>query len=84
MKNFKKLGATLFLIAVATVGVGLTAQSARANCLAPIMVIDYNTNETREGFISCGSTAGNYVGFRDGSSVTDETIDFLCATGVAC
>jgi hypothetical protein len=40
------------------------------------MVIDYNTNETREGFISCGSTAGNYVGFRDGSSVTDETIDF--------
>ena len=83
MKKFKKLGATLFLIAVATVGVSITAQTARANCLAPLKMIDADGNESY-AFISCGSSAGNYIGYTDGSSDTSSAVDFLCDSGMAC
>lgn len=78
MKKLKKLGATLFLITVATLGVCLTPQTARANCLATITEYDLSTGQVRQGFISCGSSAGNYIGFADGSSFTSAGVDYLC------
>lgn len=83
MKKFKKLGAMLFLIAVAALGVGITAQNASANCLAPLVMIDANGNESY-GFISCGSSAGNYIGNSDGSSFSSSAVDYLCNSGLAC
>lgn len=77
MKKFKRLLATLFLVGVVAFGVNITTQPAHA-CLATIYITDLTTGQTYQGFISCGSTAGNYVGFADGSSFTNDDVDFLC------
>ena len=79
MKKFKKLGATLFLISVATLGVGITAQPAHANCLSSIEIVDFNTGQVYRGFVSCGSSAGNYIANIDTGWTGDtEGADFLC------
>ena len=81
--KFRKLASTLFLVAVATVGVGITAQPARANCLAPIEIIDLSTGAVSQGFVSCGSSAGNYVAnLSTGWTGDTEGADILCALGV--
>jgi hypothetical protein len=74
MKKLKKLGATLLLIAVATLGLGVTAH---ANCIAPV----YHEDGTYAGHISCGSSAGNYM-YVDGEFWDGISIDILCWMGV--
>lgn len=77
MKKFKKLCAILSLAAAMTLGVGLSAQPAQANCLVSYTLI--NGDGTQEsGFVSCGSSAGNYIGRSDGSTVGGDGVNFLC------
>jgi hypothetical protein len=77
MKKFKKLCATLSLAAAMMLGAGIAAPPAYANCLAPLTVINAD-GTTSSGFISCGSSAGNYIGMSDGSSYASPGVDFLC------
>lgn len=77
MKKFKKLCATLSLAAAVTLGAGIAAPPAYANCMAPVTVT-YADGSTGHGFISCGSSAGNYIGMSDGSSYASPGVDFLC------
>lgn len=73
MKKIQKLGGTLFLAAVAILASGVAAQPASANCLAPV----YHEDGSYAGFISCGSSAGNYMAV-DGTQLDGASIDFLC------
>jgi hypothetical protein len=82
--RLRKLTTTLSLIAVATVGVSLAAQTARANCITPLQIIDYESGITYQGFLSCGSSAGNYIANTSLGTTGDEDIaDLLCDLG-AC
>ena len=84
MRRLRKLTTTLSLIAVATAGICLAAQTARANCITPIQIIDYNSGVTYQGFLSCGSSAGNYIANTTLGTTGDEAeADILCALG-AC
>jgi hypothetical protein len=77
MKKFKKLCATLSLAAAMTLGAGIAAPPAYANCLAPLTVINAD-GSTSSGFISCGSSAGNYIGMSDGSNYGGGGVDLIC------
>ncbi|HEX8844286.1 MAG TPA: hypothetical protein VF791_06565 [Pyrinomonadaceae bacterium] len=82
--KLRKLVTTLSLIAVAIVGVGITSQSARA-CIGSIEIINMETGEVHRGFISCGSSAGNYVAdLETGWTGDTEAADLLCALGLVC
>lgn len=77
MTRSKKLPAKLLLIAIALVGAGMTAQPALANCL---LAITWENGDS--GFISCGSSAGNYEARNTGNGwvtydATNGT-DFIC------
>lgn len=77
--NFRKLARTLSLVAIAMVVIGTTALSASANCLASIQIIDMATGEVHQGFVSCGSSAGNYIAdLVTGWSGDTESADMLC------
>jgi hypothetical protein len=77
MKKFKKLCATLSLAAAMTLGAGIAAPPAYANCLVSFTLI--NPDGTQEnGFVSCGSSAGNYIGMSDGSNYGGGGVDLIC------
>lgn len=77
MKRSKKLLAKLLLIAVVLIGAGMTAQPALANCL---LSITWENGDS--GFISCGSSAGNYEARNTGSGW--ETYDGGAGTAFIC
>ena len=76
MKKLKKVGATLLLIAVATVCSGRIAHGA-PRCIAPV----YHEDGTYAGHISCGGSAGNFM-YVDGEFIDGASVDFLCWFGV--
>lgn len=81
MKNFKNLIAKLLLVVVALIGMGVAAQPTSANCL---ISVTYENGD--HGFISCGSSSGNYEARLTSSGWTswdgDFLTDFLCL--IAC
>ncbi|HEX8846040.1 MAG TPA: hypothetical protein VF791_15420 [Pyrinomonadaceae bacterium] len=77
MKNFKNPIAKLLLVAFALIGMGIVAQPTYANCL---IAVTYDNGNT--GFVSCGSTAGNYEAELTSSGWVTRDADFL--TNVLC
>lgn len=69
MRRMKKLTYSLLVVAM-LVGLGLPA---RANCL-----ISITSDAGYEGFISCGSSAGNYIAGADGNTHSFPFVDLIC------
>ena len=77
MKRLKKMTTQLLLAAAVLIGTGAFAQSARANCL---LSITWENGD--HGFVSCGSSAGNYEARLTSSGW--ETYDATIGTDIIC
>lgn len=74
MNKLKKI----LLLVVAIVLFGITANTAQASCMVTVTQPDGSN-----GFVSCGSTAGNYMGTCSGGVCREVdapgAVAFICA-----